>query len=199
MIYFPVTSCDSKKNDSPKEMSFKPQVSVDSSVTISQDSSMKKITELLNIGNIMAKTEGVEIRIWYNDLSLIGKLVVIKNDHGWQSSGYDYTAKVNDNFDVISLEKRLTSNEPSSGWTSFLKAITDLGMYKLKNYKHIPGYFLCTDGETVGIEIRKDNYYQSYFYPCFMLYQDSLKEVKRVKNICLFIQKEFGYQLLPGN
>lgn len=199
ITYLQLSSCDFNEDTSARGQPSKPKIISDVTIDTVREKSMRQITELLGIGNISDKPEGKEIRIWYNDMSTHGKIVVIKNDQGWQSSEYDYVGTVGDDFNVVSLEKNVKSKEPSSGWASLLEKLADLGIYDLKRAKDIPDYTSCMDGDAVAVEILKDSSIQRYFYHCFLIAADESKEVKKVKNICLLIQKEFGYELLPEN
>ena len=115
----------------------------------------------------------------------------------WNSAAYFLKYNIDEKYYVVSIDKKIEKNEPKSGWNDFLKRITNLEIYNLKKIDKIPNYYVCNDGDHLAIEIWKDNIYNSYDYPCYELYDDKIKEVKRIKKICLLIQEEFGYRLFP--
>ena len=80
-----VVSCDSKK--SIQKNSYEKNVTIDTNVVliseepkyISRDSSMNLIIKLLGLNKIKDISNNEEIRIWYNDRSVIGKIIVLRN------------------------------------------------------------------------------------------------------------------------
>lgn len=201
-----INSCTPKEQPE-NELSNEKGVTLDSNAAppfiepprISLDSQMAMIVKLLGLNNIKSGHSKEEIRIWINyALTDSGIIVVIKNDkEKWHSSAYYYEAHFDDRANVISLKKNSQENTPTSGWDVFLKKLRDLGMYELKNYDEIPDYSSCNDGDHMFIEIWRAGQYHIYDYHCFDIYWDELKELKRVKEIGLLVQNEFGYRLFP--
>ena len=118
----------------------------------------------------------MEIRIWFGyALSDSAKLVVLKSDEdSWQSTAYFYKYITDESNNVISIEKRVEKNEPQTGWSVFLKRITSLGVYDLKNYDEINKYAICSDGDAIVFEIWRDNLYSLYAYPCYEVYVEEI-------------------------
>jgi hypothetical protein len=206
LMFAQVVSCKSKEQTS-QESSTEKGVDIDSNATltpteprdISMDSSIAIVVKLLGLDSIRNRHIRQEIRIWFGyALSDSAKIVILKNgEKGWASSAYFYKYILNKDGDVTSIEKRVQENSPTSGWSTFLIKLSDLGIDKLKKIDDIPNYYVCNDGDDLTFEIWKDNQYMRYSYPCFELYEDKLKDVKRIKEICILIQNEFGYRLFP--
>lgn len=204
LTFFQLVSCNPKKGNpeklsSAKEIVFdtSEKIIIDTTEVISRDSSMSLFIKLLGLESIRNKINNEEIRIWYNNLSDTGKIVILKNDGEWHSAEYAYKAIFGKRSSVIGLDKTVKINEPVSGWPVFRKDLIDLGIYKLKSYKQIPNYYVCNDGDAIVVEIWKNNSYTLYDYPCFSIYKDSLNDVIKIKNIYLLLQKELGYRLVP--
>jgi hypothetical protein len=200
---FLLISCKTPKKPSEKE-SAKRDVVIDTSAiltlieprTISRDNSMKMITKLLGLAEIKNEAYSFEIRMWFNDPSDTGKIVIVKKQkEEWVSAAYDYRGKTDSLGNVIAIEKRIEENRPASGWTFFLKELNELGLNKLKNYTEIPAYNTCIREKDLVIEIWDNRRYKMYDYPCLERSDEKPGDVRRAERICLFIQKEFSYKL----
>lgn len=164
---------------------------------ISREESMQQIRTRLGLPDIKDSSTRNEIRIWINYASSdSGRIVTIRQDSNrWRSAAYYYEAAVDSSANITSIGQRNEANEPSSGWNTTMSRLKELGLYKLKSYKDISGYEYCTDGGGLVVEIVQNGVYQMYDYPCFEMNIDTLEEVKRVKQIGLFIEKNFGYRV----
>jgi hypothetical protein len=207
LLSLQIISCNSREK-APQKPSSEKGVEIDSNVVltavdskiITREQSMVMIVKLLGLNDIKNGSPDQEIRVWFGyALSDSGKIIVLKNTkQGWYSAAYYFKGNIDDRGNVLSVEKKVEEKSPLSGWDKLLKELNGMGIYKLKNYDKITNYFLCNDGDGLIIEIWKDKLYKIYDYPCFNVYEDKLDDVKRVKKICLLIQKEFGYRLFPS-
>lgn len=160
-----------------------------------------KIEKLLDLPSLKETQNDSEIRIWFEYAhSDSGKLIILKSEHNnWISHAIYYKMKFDEMYKIVSVSKKEETNEPNSGWKNFIRKINGLGIYDLKNYKEISGYSVCADGDPLTIEVKKDGKYKLLQYPCWEVYviEDPLAEIIKIKEICLLIQKEFGYKLFP--
>lgn len=158
-----------------------------------------KLGKMLGLDDLKNEFFGGEIRIWLEyALSDSGKLIVIQmRDSAWSSRAYYYKANLNQDNELISLEKKVDVGNPRSGWSSFSKEINNSGIDRLKSYNEIPNYHLCNGGDGVIIEISKSNLYRNYYYPCFDVYEKNIREIKNIKKLLLLIQRELDYKLFP--
>jgi hypothetical protein len=155
---------------------------------------------LLGIGDIRNENNEVEIRIWVSYAFCDSlRIIVLKHcNNKWQSIAYNTKPFFDDDRYVEDIYRRVETNEPISGWKSFLANLDSIGIYKLKNYDDIPEYYLCNDGNFLEIEIWRNGVYKQFEYPCLEaeLGENEIQnEVKRVTQIYLLIEKEFGYKV----
>ncbi|MCW3116382.1 MAG: hypothetical protein JWM28_464 [Chitinophagaceae bacterium] len=182
--------CCNSKNDKQKKLS-KIEISKDTlpKNAITPDNLGKNdlsvVTRLLGLKDIKNKSSITQIRIWFGyALSDSGKVVVLNNENNvWSSSAYFFKYLLDENHNLISIEKKVDHRNPISGWPAFLRKLTELNMYKLKNYDKIPKYYVCGDGDALSIEVWKDSLYNIYDYPCYDVYEDKIAEVNKIKQI----------------
>lgn len=158
-----------------------------------------KFIGLSNLQNDQGNED--EIRFWFGyDRSDRARIIVFKKIGGsWQSMIYFLKYSNDEKFYITSVEKRTEQGQPKSGWNVFFNKLEGLGLSKLKNFDKIPGYTLTTGGDQITIEIRKDNKYNRYEYPNYLVHltETPLKEADEVYEMALLMQEEFGYRLYP--
>ena len=196
-------SCNTKESPPPNEF-HSDKVLIDKFKNLSDtlgENGLYTVSKLLGLNDIKESGQDEEIRIWFGyALSDSGKLVILKNaDGSWMSQAYFFKYTIDNKLDIASIEKRVEQEHPSSGWSEFLDKIKGLGIYKLKSIEEIPRYSMCSGGDVLTFEISKDNHYSIFDYPCYDHYVDEIEieDIKKLKEICLLIQKEFGYRLYP--
>lgn len=155
-----------------------------------------KVIKLIGLSDIRNADNLCEIRIWSNYSNDSINLVILKNNKTeWQSTAY-YCKPFFDNDGSVSVvEKSIVENSPATGWANVMSGLTDLGLYNLKNLREIASYDVCTDGNRFDIEMWNNSKYGIYEYACIEM-NFKLKEVTKIKQICLLIEKEFGYRIL---
>jgi hypothetical protein len=92
--------------------------------------------------------------------------------------------------------KGIEEVEPKSGWTNFIKAITDLQILTLPNGQDIKDYNSCggTDGIDYFFEMATPEKYRFYYYCNPDQNMNQFWQVKNVVEFSNLLEKEFQFK-----
>jgi hypothetical protein len=148
----------------------------------------------LPVNNLLGKDES-QIRFWLSSGDSLKLIVLGKN--GVQLTSDFYQIHVQDdslgNFKSLSYKK--TVGYPKSDWSCVDERLNQLGIYKLKNYHAISGYYGCIHGEYVAIQIINQESSRLFFYSCFEIYKKDLPEIIKINLMLTLLRKEFDFQI----
>ncbi len=140
----------------------------------------------------------LQIKFWLDNSDSLRFVILEKRHETWSSSNYSIKIFYDEKFDVDTILTIKTIKDPKSGWQSYLEKIQNLGIYDLKSFEEISGYYNCADGDALTIEITNSTSSTYFVYPCYQLYDEKLREIIQLKDILKLTEVEFGYRLLPG-
>jgi hypothetical protein len=187
---FAILSCNRKSNLSGRDHN-------ETMVTGQKDNYFIRC-KLLGIDNLRTDKKLLQIRIWISfSLYDTGKIVNIKHDTGsWRAEFYQYRFGLSNNDKILLISKNKVEGTPLSGWDVFLNKIEKFGIYTLNDNDRRQNSGLCTDANSISVEIIMDNKYYEYEYPCWEVIEDQ-SQIDKVKMILREIEKEYKFKVFP--
>src|SRR5258705_3688574 len=186
-------SCNSNgKKDASADTPAKNQTDTSQQLASNRDSvePYAKLVDWLKIENLRSSgLTGTHIRIWMEySLSDSGKVILLdQKDSSWTSTAFYYQFNYGKDHNAISINSKREDGHRRSGWGVLLDSLKELGLYELRDYKQIPNYYLCTDGDGISVELKVNNELKTFDFPCYLVYESTLPDVVRLKRILLFI------------
>lgn len=155
----------------------------------------------LKLDSLEVGYDSLQIRIWCEyGLLNAQNVVVIKGSNGkWSAELLTLYFDANDSsYMQIPILKERINKVPASGWSSFIKGLTELNITRLPDQGKVTDYkdILGADGVSYIVEVATKEEYRIYSYWEPDAYKKEYKEAMSMESALEFLEKEFSFKRL---
>ncbi len=154
-----------------------------------------EIAKALNLYDLEAGFDSLQIRIWYPEWTIRRVLILSKYPDHWEGTLQKFESKLykEDKNTARTEFKNLSSEKvsPRSQWSTLISKLVDLDILNLPDSYSLPGSpGAGTDGISYSVEIGTNHKYRFYF-PSNPFQNQHIVQVKKMAQIIEILNQEF--------
>ena len=202
--FLSINSCNCQQNNSKNVNDMKLQDSVNKDIPLDKRGNPSStFTRAIMTDSILGleplhngfRDTLIRFRFGY-DITDTAHIIELKNaENQWKAEFYTLIYYQNDKGNFKSIDKKVHSQKPYSGWAKFLKRLYEFEILTLPDQSRIANYPLFTGGEGITVEIATTNSYRIYFYSN-LAHAQEITQARQMENILRLIEQEFDFRRL---